>query len=358
MSSMSALAPSMRMRLFAARALWMNVGPSTTKGFKRAASSLYRLISPSVSYLRETSRVRQSFLRLVRYSVSNALKVTVTLETTLDERAELGRERLLVEEVVNTETRAGRLRRVSWSDPALGGTDRRAAELDLLKAIDDLVEVENEVGAVGNEETAVAVQACGVVGWVSLGFLGAAKKTLERKVDAPFLTRLSSSSKKAGTWTTTPLPMKAVHSGLTRPGRDGQGRGKHACRGKKETAGGKRKTPPVSHPARAGKEKRTGREKVEVELGLDALDGRDDGVAGVVSSSAAGADIGFSGEDVDKLALACGCLTQTGDGVVWSARVSRGETGERNVGSRFEMRWKRLAIGNYASRAAEREPRW
>jgi hypothetical protein len=85
--------------------------------------------------------------------------VTVTLEATLDERAELGRERLLVEEVVNTKTRAGGLRGVSWSDSALGGTNGRAAELDLLEAVDDLVEIEDEVGTVGDEETAVAVQA-------------------------------------------------------------------------------------------------------------------------------------------------------------------------------------------------------
>jgi hypothetical protein len=44
---------------------------------------------------------------------------------------------------------------------------------------------------------------------------------------------------------------------------------------------------------------------VEVELGLDTLDGRDDSVSGVVSSGATGTDVGFGGEDVDKLALAC-----------------------------------------------------
>lgn len=36
--------------------------------------------------------------------------------------------------------------------------------------------------------------------------------------NAPFFSSVSSSSKNEGTWTTTPDPMNAVHSGLTRPG--------------------------------------------------------------------------------------------------------------------------------------------
>ena len=37
---------------------------------------------------------------------------------------------------------------------------RGAAELDLLEAVDDLVEVEDEVGAVGDEEAAGAIKTC------------------------------------------------------------------------------------------------------------------------------------------------------------------------------------------------------
>jgi hypothetical protein len=44
---------------------------------------------------------------------------------------------------------------------------------------------------------------------------------------------------------------------------------------------------------------------VKVELGLFAVDGRDDGVAGVVSAGAARADVDLASEDVDKLSLAC-----------------------------------------------------
>lgn len=55
-----------------------------------------------------------------------------------------------------------------------------------------------------------------------------------------------------------------------------------------------------------GKKGRTTREQVKVELGLLAVDGRDDGVAGVVSACAAGADIDLAGEDVDKFSLSCG----------------------------------------------------
>jgi hypothetical protein len=91
----------------------------------------------------------------------DSLEVSVTLEATLDQGAELLGELLLVKEVVNTETRTRSLRRVSWSDTALGGADRLAAKLNLLETVDDLVEVEDEVGTVGNEETAIAVQAYG-----------------------------------------------------------------------------------------------------------------------------------------------------------------------------------------------------
>lgn len=84
--------------------------------------------------------------------------MTISLDPTLDERTELLGKRLVVEEVVNPESRSTRLGRVSWSDALLRRSDRRATELNLLEAVDDLVEVEDEVGAVGEEESSVAVE--------------------------------------------------------------------------------------------------------------------------------------------------------------------------------------------------------
>jgi hypothetical protein len=54
---------------------------------------------------------------------------------------------------VHTETGARSLGRVGGSDALLGGANRRAAELDLLEAIDNLVEAEDKVGTVRDEET-------------------------------------------------------------------------------------------------------------------------------------------------------------------------------------------------------------
>lgn len=90
----------------------------------------------------------------------NSLEVTVTLDPSLNKSPELLGESLLIEEMVNTETRAGSLGGVSWADSLLGSTNRRSAELGFLESIDDLVEVEDEVSAVGEEKTAVAVEAC------------------------------------------------------------------------------------------------------------------------------------------------------------------------------------------------------
>lgn len=58
---------------------------------------------------------------------ANALKVAVALEAALDETPELRSEELLVEEVVDAESTAGRLGRVRWSDSLLGRSDRRTA---------------------------------------------------------------------------------------------------------------------------------------------------------------------------------------------------------------------------------------
>jgi hypothetical protein len=122
-------------------------------------------------------------------SLSVVLEVTVSLDPALDQLSELGRKDLLVKEVVDSETGSGSLGRVSGSDASLGGTDatqsqhtrherwvsfefmretmrcsgrggdeRWASELDLLEAVDDLVEVEDEVGSVRNEQSALAVE--------------------------------------------------------------------------------------------------------------------------------------------------------------------------------------------------------
>lgn len=86
------------------------------------------------------------------------LKVAVSLEPALDELAELGREAGVVQ-VVHSESRPRGLGRVSWSDTLLRGADRGSAELDLLEAINDLVEAENEVGSVGDEQPVGAGEA-------------------------------------------------------------------------------------------------------------------------------------------------------------------------------------------------------
>lgn len=83
--------------------------------------------------------------------------MTVALEPALDQGAELVGERR-VEEVVNTKTTPARLGRVRWSDSALRRADGRPAKLDLLEAVNDLVEVENKVGTVGEEEATFAVK--------------------------------------------------------------------------------------------------------------------------------------------------------------------------------------------------------
>lgn len=49
----------------------------------------------------------------------------------------------------------------------------------------------------------------------------------------------------------------------------------------------------------------TTREEVKVEFGLFAVDGRDDGVAGVVAAGAPRADVDLAREDINKLSLAC-----------------------------------------------------
>ncbi|KAI3478079.1 hypothetical protein L1887_60010 [Cichorium endivia] len=165
------------------------------------------------------------------------LKVPVTLEAALDELAELGGEELLVVEVVDTQTGARRLGRVGRTDALLGGADAATAELDLLEAVDNLVEVEHEVSSVRDEETAVAVEAL----LLDVVQLGEERRHVHHHA-------------------------RADESGTTRVD---------------ETRG----------------------EQVEVELGLDAVDVGDDGVAGVVAAGAACADVHLAAEHIGELAF-------------------------------------------------------
>lgn len=116
------------------------------------------------------------------------LKVSVALEATLDQFAELGCEKLRVVQVVYAQTRAGSLGRVSGTDALLRCADAATArkdagkcksesaddplseqyhtsihspattELDLLESIDDLVEVKHKVRTVRQEQAALAVE--------------------------------------------------------------------------------------------------------------------------------------------------------------------------------------------------------
>lgn len=136
------------------------------------------------------------------------LEMAVSLEAALDELPELGGEAGIVE-MVDSETGPGRLGRVRGPDALLRGADGRAAELNLLETVHDLVEAEDEVGSVRDEQAVGTCQACTVC----------QQLPKEERVGLylPFRSRVSSSLKSAGTLTTTPEPMKAVHVGLIRP---------------------------------------------------------------------------------------------------------------------------------------------
>lgn len=91
--------------------------------------------------------------------------------------AELGLEDDLVEQIAHAETAPGHLCAVGWADAFLGCacvasarcktrrrrhwtlTNHAAAQLDFLEAVGQLVDIENDMGAVGDEDAAVGVQA-------------------------------------------------------------------------------------------------------------------------------------------------------------------------------------------------------
>jgi hypothetical protein len=91
-------------------------------------------------------------LKHLDFSLGIELKVTVPLESTLNELPEFGREAWVVQ-VVYSQSRSGRLGRVSWSDTLLRGANGRASKLNLLQSIDNLVEAEDEVSSVGDEQS-------------------------------------------------------------------------------------------------------------------------------------------------------------------------------------------------------------
>lgn len=87
--------------------------------------------------------------------------MTVSLEAPFHELSELdGKVVKVVDEVVHPQARARCFRRVGGSDTLLGCANALAAQLDLLEAIDNLVEVKDEMGSVREEEPVVGIEAC------------------------------------------------------------------------------------------------------------------------------------------------------------------------------------------------------
>ena len=80
-----------------------------------------------------------------------ALESAVSLVASVDESSETLFEFGPLEEMVHAESRATGFGGVGRSDSFAGGADGGAAELDLLESVDDLVKVENEMSAVGEE---------------------------------------------------------------------------------------------------------------------------------------------------------------------------------------------------------------
>jgi hypothetical protein len=97
------------------------------------------------------------------FSLGVEFEVTVPLESTLDELPEFGREAWVVQ-VVHSQSRSGRLGRVSWSDTLLRGANGRASKLNLLQSIDNLVKAKDEVSSVGDEQSVGTFQSLSLEG--------------------------------------------------------------------------------------------------------------------------------------------------------------------------------------------------
>ena len=87
------------------------------------------------------------------------LKVTVTLESTLDDLTELGCKGLVVEQMVHAQARARRFARVRRTNALLGRADAGTTQFDLLQPINDLMEIEDEMGPIGDEQASGAIKA-------------------------------------------------------------------------------------------------------------------------------------------------------------------------------------------------------
>lgn len=163
---MRALAPSTRMRLFCWMALCRKAGPSTMYGRSRSASFYVEFLfcrpdqyaihieTPILTPVTSTHQI------LLNLSLRIILKRPIPLKPPFDQLPKLFRKIRRIQ-MMHPQSTPARFRRVSWSDPLLGGPDTRASEFDLFEPVHDLVETHDEVGSVGDEETVGAIEACG-----------------------------------------------------------------------------------------------------------------------------------------------------------------------------------------------------
>ena len=141
-------------------------------------------------------------------SLGVKFKVTVSLESALDQLSELGREAGVVE-VVHPQSRPRSLGRIRRTNSLLRRADRRPTKLDLLEAIDNLVEAKDEVSSVGDEEAVRALES-----WNP----STLNPTQIRVTPySPFRSSVSSSLNNDGMCTTTPDPMNPTHFSFTSP---------------------------------------------------------------------------------------------------------------------------------------------
>ena len=84
--------------------------------------------------------------------------MSVTLEPSLDDLPKLVGKGGVVKEMVDAKARSGCFARVGRANALLGGADTGSTKLDLFQSVDDLMEIKDEVGTVGDEKAASAVQ--------------------------------------------------------------------------------------------------------------------------------------------------------------------------------------------------------
>ena len=86
------------------------------------------------------------------------LKVAVALESALDDLTELGCKGLVIEQMVHAQARARRLGGVRRTNTLLGCADAGTAQFYLLQPVNDLMEVEDEMGPIGDEQASGAIE--------------------------------------------------------------------------------------------------------------------------------------------------------------------------------------------------------